>query len=411
MQTGQAALHVAIEASSAETVAVLRRHGARFVDADRDGNNGLHYVALYGRADLLTHAPADPADWRRAATSANHMQATPLHTLLEHPPRDSAVAAALVEALMRAGADSVRPDAHGRTALELAAVRPPSPRRLCYRQALRCLGGACEHAARWLQEHPTLHDLTNRLALELPNPHAGDIADGSPVPSPRGASGHARSPRVRASHASRSPTPPFSTSSSASPHGVGGGAVAASPRHAARTPRTPQSNYGHGATSHEHLAALSRYGAAPAASPRTASSNGRTKSGRSQRLRSSRVAAAGEVEPARRVRGSPLTRSAAGDTETPQSASGGGGGFGMLDGGSGITFSPPAPFSASHSAPHNGFGRADASSPSRSTGELDGRVRPTHLSRHAFVDRPMGARSGVLTAPSRSGGGGGGVHR
>jgi ankyrin repeat protein len=120
VQTGQAALHAAIESGSIDIVRALKRHGASFTDTDRDGNNGLHYVALHGRVDLLSLA--DDGDWRRAVVSANLLKSTPLHTLLEDPPRNKQDAAALVSTFMLCGADSVLPDAHGRTPLELAAV-------------------------------------------------------------------------------------------------------------------------------------------------------------------------------------------------------------------------------------------------------------------------------------------------
>ena len=77
MQTGQTALHVAVEHAGEPVAKALKRHGAKFSVADGAGDNGLHFLARHGRGDLLKLR--DEADWRRAVCAVNHKGAPSMH--------------------------------------------------------------------------------------------------------------------------------------------------------------------------------------------------------------------------------------------------------------------------------------------------------------------------------------------
>jgi hypothetical protein len=121
LQTGQTALHLAIEGASKEIVRALKRNGAKFSTPDKQGDNGLHYLARHGRADLLKFQ--DDCDWRRAARATNNMGCTPLHTLLQGSSVSAEVSEAIMSVIMKCGADTAKADKAGETPMDLAVVR------------------------------------------------------------------------------------------------------------------------------------------------------------------------------------------------------------------------------------------------------------------------------------------------
>jgi ankyrin repeat protein len=114
-QTGQCPIHVAIESSSEATVRVLKRYGAKWTAADKDGNNALHYVAMNDRLEICKLL--DAADWAATLPAKNADGVTPLHALVELGGSPE-----LAFLFVQKGADVMALDGQGRSALALAEV-------------------------------------------------------------------------------------------------------------------------------------------------------------------------------------------------------------------------------------------------------------------------------------------------
>jgi ankyrin repeat protein len=119
VQNGQTALQVAVQSAGESVIRALRRHGARWTDVDKDGNNVVHYAARAGRGDLCKTRKS--ADWVMALHQPNAAGETPLHATLSCA--ETPATADIVAAFIRVGADINRRNAEGKSALDLAEVR------------------------------------------------------------------------------------------------------------------------------------------------------------------------------------------------------------------------------------------------------------------------------------------------